>query len=159
MMRYILISLMFIYIASCESNPVFIKYNSINGAWQKDSIQNFSFQNEHKLISANSYLVLRFNEKYRYNNIFVIITVYNSSETISRDTIEYKIADNFGKLIGSKMINIHELNLLHKTDFQLMPKENYFINVEHVMRNVNETIGVEKLEGILDVGYKFEKDK
>ena len=28
-----------------------------------------------------------------------------------------------------------------------------------VMRNVNETIGVEKLEGILDVGYKFEKDK
>jgi gliding motility-associated lipoprotein GldH len=150
---------MFICILSCEPNPVFIKYNSINEGWQKDSIQNFFFQNEDKLIKTNSYLILRLNQKYRYNNIFVIITASNSSETISRDTIEYDVADNFGKLIGSKMINIHELNLLHKIDFQLMPKENYFINIEHAMRNVNETIGVEKLEGVLDVGYKFEKDK
>ena len=150
---------MFICIVSCEPNPVFIKYNSIKGAWQKDSIQNFSFQNDDKLTHTNSYLTLRLNEKYRYNNIFVIITVSNSSETISRDTIEYEVADNFGKLIGSKMINIHELNLPHKIDFQLMPKENYFINIEHAMRNVNETIGIEKLEGVLDVGYKFEKDK
>ena len=159
MMRDVLICLMFICIFSCEPNPIFIKYNSIKGAWQKDSIQNFSFQNEDKLIYTNSYLTLRLNEKYRYNNIFVIITVSNSSETISRDTIEYEVADNFGKLIGSKMINIHELNLIHKIDFQLMPKENYFINIEHAMRNVNETIGVEKLEGVLDVGYKFEKVK
>ena len=159
MMRDVLIYLMFICIVSCEPNPIFIKYNSIKGAWQKDSIQNFSFQNEDKLIYTNSYLTLRLNEKYRYNNIFVIITVSNSSETISRDTIEYEVADNFGKLIGSKMINIHELNLIHKIDFQLMPKENYFINIEHAMRNVNETIGVEKLEGVLDVGYKFEKVK
>ena len=159
MMRDVLICLMFICIFSCEPNPIFIKYNSIKGAWQKDSIQNFLFQNEDKLIHTNSYLTLRLNEKYRYNNIFVIITVSNSSETISRDTIEYEVADNFGKLIGSKMININELNLLHKIDFQLMPKENYFINIEHAMRNVNETIGVEKLEGVLDVGYKFEKDK
>ena len=159
MMRDVLIYLMFICIVSCEPNPIFIKYNSIKGAWQKDSIQNFSFQNEDKLIYTNSYLTLRLNQKYRYNNIFVIITVSNSSETISRDTIEYEVADNFGKLIGSKMININELNLLHKIDFQLMPKENYFINIEHAMRNVNETIGVEKLEGVLDVGYKFEKVK
>ena len=159
MMRDVLICLMFICILSCEPNPIFIKYNPIKGAWQKDSIQNFLFQNEDKLIHTNSYLTLRLNEKYRYNNIFVIITVSNSSETISRDTIEYEVADNFGKLIGSKMININELNLLHKIDFQLMPKENYFINIEHAMRNVNETIGVEKLEGVLDVGYKFEKDK
>ena len=159
MMRDVLICLMFICIFSCEPNPIFIKYNSIKGAWQKDSTQNFLFQNEDKLIHTNSYLTLRLNEKYRYNNIFVIITVSNSSETISRDTIEYEVADNFGKLIGSKMININELNLLHKIDFQLMPKENYFINIEHAMRNVNETIGVEKLEGVLDVGYKFEKYK
>ena len=158
MMRFLLTCLIFSCIVCCESNIVFIKYNSVNGAWQKDSVQNFSFQNEDKSILSNTHLILRFNEKYRYDNIFVIITVNNSSEIISRDTIEYRVADNFGKLIGSKMINIYELNLPHKMDFQLMPKENYFINVEHAMRNINETLGVETLEGVLDIGYKLEKN-
>ena len=103
--------------------------------------------------------MLRVNEKYRYNNIFVIITVTNSSGIISKDTIEYQVADNYGKFIGSKMINIYELSLPHKKGIQLMPKENYLINVEHAMRNASETAGVKRLEGVLDVGYKFEKEK
>ena len=51
------------------------------------------------------------------------------------------------------------LSLLHKKGIQLIPKENYFINVEHAMRNADETVGVERLEGVLDVGYKFEKER
>ena len=151
--------MIFSCIVSCESNPIYIKYNSLNGGWLKDSVQHFSFPNGDKSILTNSYLMLRVNQKYRYNNIFVIITVTNSNGTILRDTIEYKVADNFGKFIGSKMINIYELSLLHKKGIQLMPKENYFINVEHAMRNADETVGVERLEGVLDVGYKFEKEK
>ena len=158
-MRNILICLIFSCIVSCESNPLYIKYNSLNGGWLKDSVQHFSFPNGDKSILANSYLMLRVNQKYRYNNIFVIITVTNSNGIISRDTIEYKVADNFGKFIGSKRINIYELSLLHKMGIKLIPKENYYINVEHAMRNADETIGVERLEGVLDVGYKFEKER
>ena len=158
-MRNILICLIFSCIVSCDTNPLYIKYNSLNGGWLKDSVQHFSFPNGDKSILTNSYLMLRVNQKYRYNNIFVIITFTNSNGTILRDTIEYKVADNFGKFIGSKMINIYELSLLHKKGIQLMPKENYFINVEHAMRNADETVGVERLEGVLDVGYKFEKEK
>lgn len=158
-MRNILICLIFSCIVSCDTNPLYIKYNSLNGGWLKDSVQHFSFPNGDKSILTNSYLMLRVNQKYRYNNIFVIITVTNSNGTILRDTIEYKVADNFGKFIGSKMINIYELSLPHKKGIQLMPKENYFINVEHAMRNADETVGVERLEGVLDVGYKFEKEK
>ena len=147
-MRSILIFLILSCIVSCESNPVYIKYNSLSGGWLKDSVQNFSFQNQDKLILTNSYLMLRVNEKYRYNNIFVIITVTNLSGIISKDTIEYQVADNYGKL-----------SLPHKKGIQLMPKENYLINVEHAMRNASETAGVKRLEGVLDVGYKFEKEK
>ena len=158
-MRNILICLIFSCIVSCESNLIYIKYSSLNGGWLKDSVQHFSFPNGDKSILTNSYLMLRVNQKYRYNNIFVIITVTNSNGIISRDTIEYKVADNFGKFIGSKMINIYELSLLHKKGIQLIPKENYFINVEHAMRNADETVGIERLEGVLDVGYKFEKER
>ena len=158
-MRSILICLILICIVSCESNPLYIKYNSLNGGWLKDSVQHFSFPNGDKSMLTSSYLMLRVNQKYRYNNIFVIITVTNSNGIISRDTIEYKVADNFGKFIGSKRINIYELSLPHKKGIQLMPNENYFINVEHAMRNTDETVGVERLEGVLDVGYKLEKER
>ena len=158
-MRNILICLIFSCIVSCDTNPLYIKYNSLNGGWLKDSVQHFSFPNGDKSILTNSYLMLRVNQKYRYNNIFVIITVTNTNGIISRDTIEYKVADNFGKFIGSKMIDIYELSLLHIKGIQLIPKENYFINVEHAMRNTDETVGVERLEGVLDVGYKLEKER
>ena len=151
--------MIFSCIVSCESNPLYIKYNSLNGGWLKDSVQYFSFPNGDKSILTNSYLMLRVNQKYRYNNIFVIITVTNSNGIISKDTIEYQVADNFGKFFGSKMINIYELSLLHKMGIKLIPKENYYINIEHAMRNADETIGVERLEGVLDVGYKFEKER
>ena len=158
-MRSILIYLIFSCIVSCESNPLYIKYNSLNRGWLKDSVQHFSFPNGDKTMLTSSYLMLRVNQKYRYNNIFVIITVTNSNGIISKDTIEYQVADNFGKFFGSKMINIYELSLLHKKGIQLIPKENYFINVEHAMRNADETVGVERLEGVLDVGYKLEKER
>ena len=158
-MRNILICLIFSCIVSCDTNPLYIKYNSLNGGWLKDSVQHFSFPNGDKSILTNSYLMLRVNQKYRYNNIFVIITVTNTNGIISRDTIEYKVADNFGKFIGSKMIDIYELSLLHIKGIQLIPKENYFINVEHAMRNADETVGIERLEGVLDVGYKLEKER
>ena len=35
--------------------------------------------------------MLRVNEKYRYNNIFVIITVTNLSGIISKDTMSIKL--------------------------------------------------------------------
>ena len=38
---YILFSLV---IFSCESNVEFLKYNSVNGVWHKDSVQEFSFE-------------------------------------------------------------------------------------------------------------------
>ena len=54
-----------------------------------------------------------------FNNIFLIVTLRDSLNIISADTLEYKLADSYGKFLGKKRINIVENSLLHKENISL----------------------------------------
>ena len=154
-------SLIFLFlILSCNSNVEFIQYNSINGIWHKDSIQNFNFElDSGPNLLYNSFINLRINEKYPFNNIFLIVSLSDSLNALSIDTLEYKLADKYGNFTGNKQINIVENSLLHKENISLGQHKRYFVSIEHVMRIINKVDGLENLNGIVDVGYKLEKVK
>ena len=153
------IFLIFVFLlASCNPNIEYIQYNSVNGIWHKDSIQNFSFEIESAgNKSYKSFINLRINEKYQFNNIFLIVSIRDSLNLISKDTLEYKLADKYGNFIGKKKINIVENTLLHKENLSLDEQKKYFISIEHAMRIINKVGGLESLSGVIDVGYKVEK--
>ena len=154
-------SLIFLFlILSCNSNVEFIQYNSVNGIWHKDSIQNFNFELDSRPnLLYNSFINLRINEKYPFNNIFLIVSLRDSLNTLSIDTLEYKLADKYGNFTGKKQINIVENSLLHKENIELDKDKRYFVSIEHVMRIINKADGLENLNGIVDIGYKLEKVK
>ncbi len=154
-------SLIFLFLVqSCNSNAEFIQYNSVNGIWHKDSIQNFNFELDSRPnLLYNSFINLRINEKYPFNNIFLIVSLRDSLNTLSIDTLEYKLADKYGNFTGNKQINIVENSLLHKENIELDKHKRYFVSIEHVMRIINKADGLENLNGIVDVGYKLEKVK
>ena len=150
---YILFSLV---IFSCESNVEFLKYNSVNGAWHKDSLQEFSFElNETN--EYNTFVNLRINEEYKFRNVFLIITLKDSLKMLLRDTLQFELADKSGKFIGKKRINLVDNNLLHKKQLKLEGNKKYFLSIEHAMRVINKVGGLENLEGVTDIGYKIEK--
>ena len=153
------IFLIFVFLlASCNPNIEYIQYNSVNGIWHKDSIQNFSFEIESPgSKSYKSFINLRINEKYQFNNIFLIVSFRDSLNLISKDTLEYKLTDKYGNFIGKKKINIVENTLLHKENLSLDEQKKYFISIEHAMRIINKVGGLESLSGVIDVGYKVEK--
>ena len=143
-------------IFSCDSNLEFLNYNSVNGVWHKDSLQEFSF----KLNEANEYntfVNLRINEEYKFSNIFLIITLKDSLSILSKDTLQFKLADKSGKFIGKKRINLVDNKLLHKKELKLEGNKKYFLSIEHAMRVINKVGGLENLEGVTDIGYKIEK--
>ena len=150
---YILFSLV---IFSCDSNVEFLKYNSVNGVWHKDSLQEFSFElNETN--EYNTFVNLRINEEYKFSNIFLITTLKDSLNILSKDTLQFKLADKSGKFIGKKRINLVDNKLLHKKQLKLEGNKKYFISIEHAMRVINKVGGLENLEGVTDIGYKIEK--
>tara|TARA_S200000501_G_scaffold377505_1_gene436157 strand:+ start:1039 stop:1518 length:480 start_codon:yes stop_codon:yes gene_type:complete len=156
--KIVLISIFLL--ASCNPNAEYIQYNSVNGIWHKDSIQNFSFEiNFSKGQSYKSFINLRINEKYPFNNIFLIVSLRDSLNIISIDTLEYKLADKYGNFTGERRINIVENSLLHKESIRLDEKTKYFVSIEHAIRIINRVAGLESLDGVIDVGYKVEKIK
>ena len=150
-----------IFLMSCDLDIQYIEYNSIDGeAWHKDSIQYFNFEIESaEKATYNSYINLRINNDYKFNNIFLIVSLSNSSQLISKDTLEFTLADKRGNLLGEKSINIIDNSLIHKENISLDNNKQYFVSIEHAMRVINKIGGLELLEGVVDVGYKIEKRK
>ena len=145
---------------SCDSNIEFINYNSVNGSWHKDSIQDFSFELNHlQEEEYKTYINLRINNDYKFSNIFFIVVLSDSLNIITKDTLNFKLADKSGRFLGDKRINLIENSLLHKEKISLENNMKYYVSIEHAMRVINKVGGLEYLNGVVDVGYKVEKIK
>ena len=156
--RLCLIIIIIIF-SSCRNESLFNQYNSMPMVWHKDSIVKFNFQIKDSFQRYNTYIKVRLNDDYMFNNIHVIATLENEKGLLLIDTLEYAMAVNDGELIGRKFINITENKLLHKENFTLVKDIEYKFSIKHAMRIINKTEGLEFLEGILDIGYSVEKVK
>ena len=94
-----------------------------------------------------------------FNNIFLIVALDNTRDSVIIDTLEYQMATNRGDLIGRKFINIVENKLAHKESVSFYEDREYEVSIRHAMRSINSPEGVEFLKGILDVGYSVEEIK
>ena len=146
-----------IVFTSCRNEVLANQYNSLPMSWHKDSILKFNFQIKDSSERYNTYIKVRLNNEYMFNNIFIIATLENSKGLLVVDTLEYPMTTNQGELIGRKFINIVENKLLYKENFSIDKDVEYQLTLKHAMRLVNITKGLESLEGILDIGYSIEK--
>ena len=110
-----------------------------------------------KTESYKTHVNLRINNEYNFSNIFLIVSLRDTTNVLSRDTLQFRLADKSGKLLGKKRINLVENSLLHKEKVSLEDNKKYFVTIEHAMRVINKIGGLEYLDGIVDVGYKVEK--
>ena len=159
MIYRIFFCLSFICFSSCNNEIVFSEYTSLPMVWHKDSVVQFNFQINNNDNRYNTYINLRVNDEYMFNNIFLIVNFQNLNNKLTVDTLEYPMATNTGELIGRKLIDITENKLIHKENIGLFKDEEYQISIRHAMRLINKTEGIELLEGILDVGYSIEEIK
>ena len=73
-----------------------------------------------------------------------------------KDTLEYKMADPTGKLLGSGLTDIKENKLWYKEQVIFKESGNYKVNIQHAMRENGKVNGVVELEGITDIGFRIE---
>jgi len=144
---------------SCKEEVFFNQYNALPMEWHKDSVVKFNFQIKNSSLRYNTYINLRIDEEYLFNNIFLIVSLDNSRDSAIIDTLEYQMATNRGDLIGRKFINIVENKLAHKESISFYEDREYEISISHAMRSINRPEGVESRKGILDVGYSIEEIK
>lgn len=146
-------------VLSCDSNRVFDKYKSLPNSWHKDSIIWFNFNTTTHKQHHNLYINLRSNNSYKYNNLFLIaITKYPNGKTI-QDTLEYKMANPDGSMLGTGFSDIKTHKLWYKgydKPFLFNEDGNYTFSIQHAMRDNQSTQGIVNLEGITEVGFRIE---
>jgi len=153
----ILFVFVFFVMVSCDSNRVYDEYKSVPKAWHKDSIVSFKIIPPDSLNQYNLFVNLRNTHEYKYNNLFLIVEmVFPHGKTIT-DTLEYKMADPTGKLLGTGLTDIKENKLWYKEHIVFNESGPYTVNIQHAMRENGKVNGVVDLEGITDVGFRIER--
>lgn len=143
-------------IVSCDSNRVFDEYQSVPNQWQKDNIVEFEFTPTDTLSSYNLFINLRNTNDYKYNNLFLIAEIDFPNGKSVVDTLEYKMAQPNGELLGTGFTDVKENKLWYKENFTFNESGIYKIKVQHAMRENGSIDGVDVLEGVTDIGFRIE---
>ena len=143
-------------LASCDSNRVFDTYKSIPNKWHKDSIVTFKVTPPDSTNAYNLFVNLRNTNTYKYNNLFLIVEmVFPHGKTV-KDTLEYKMAEPNGKLLGTGYTDVKENKLWYKEQVVFKEAGEYTVNIQQAMRENGKVNGVIELEGITDIGFRVE---
>lgn len=153
-------SILFILVAtllfSCDKKRVFDQYKSVGKNWHKDSIVTFDLPEIDSVQSYNLYVNLRNNGKYPFNNLFLIVAMEQPNNLIKVDTLEYQMANPDGTLLGEGFSDTKESKLFYKEKVQFKPAGKYKVSIRQAVRQNGKVIGIEKLEGISEVGFRIE---
>ena len=141
---------------SCDSNHVYDVYKSVPNSWHKDSIVSFNITPPDSINTYNLFVNLRSTNDYKYNNIFLIVEMAFPHGKTIKDTLEYRMAEPNGKLLGTGFTDVKENKLWYKEQVVFNEKGDYVINIQHAMRENGKVNGVVALEGITDVGFRIE---
>jgi len=153
--QFLSVILVFLFV-SCDSNSVFDDYKSVPNEWQKNDIIQFEYTPSDTLNSYNLFINLRNTNDYKFNNLFLIAEIDFPNGKGVVDTLEYKMAQPNGELLGTGFTDVKENKLWYKENFTFNESGTYLIKLQHAMRENGNVDGVNALEGVTDIGFRIE---
>jgi len=158
---WVMCLLLLVITIACDTNRVFDEYKSVPNEWDKNSKIEFKVTAPDSLTAYNLFVNLRNTDTYKYSNLFLIVELdYPNGKTL-KDTLEYKMANPDGTFLGTGFTDVKENKLWYKgydKPFVFEESGEYTINIQHAMRQNGVVSGIQKLEGITDIGFRIEQN-
>jgi gliding motility-associated lipoprotein GldH len=152
----LLFILMVFILISCDKQLVFDEYKSVGNAWHQDSILTFKLPKLESEKKYNLFVNVRDNNDYPFDNLFLIVSLeYPNKKTIV-DTLEYKMANPDGSLMGDGFTDVKESKLFYKENVPFNLKGEYQVHIQQAVRQTGKIAGVENLKGITEIGFRVE---
>ena len=152
----ILLLLVALLVISCDKNRVFDEYKSVGNSWHKDSIVSFDLPKLDATKNYNLFVNIRDNNDYPFNNLFLIVSMEQPNKITLVDTLEYQMANPDGSLLGEGFSDIKESKLWYKENMMFPKKGKYKLSIQQAVRQTGKVQGVEKLDGITEIGFRIE---
>lgn len=149
---YIIIGILLV-LPSCNSETVFISSSTMeNNEWDYSNIITYEFNITDTVNSNNISLFMRNDLDYSYRNIHLIISLFNDDLTIVTDTVQYEIADQYGRWTGQGIGDVKS-NYLRLNDVVTFPNKGiYYFSIKHGMRDT-------PLKGVRKIGLEITQNQ
>lgn len=142
---------------ACSNNIEFTEYKTLsNSTWNINEKLTFNFQVSDTISPKNLFINIRNNQEYEYSNLYVITELVFPNNTQIVDTLQYEMADETGRFLGSGSSSIKENKLFYKENKVFPNTGSYTFSIKQAMRKNGEVAPLESLSGIQDVGFSIE---
>lgn len=140
-----------LFVLSCNDHTELIEMKSINGMWNKKTVQNFNFEIKDAQIPKNIIFVVRNNNDYPYSNLRLIVNFINlKTKEKETDTLNYILAKPNGDWLGRGFGETKEILFQYKTHYTFPENGKYSIGIIQAMRK-------DHLPGIEDIGISIKE--
>lgn len=140
-------------LTSCFGGSEEVYMTSVDGSWNKKDTKKIEFEIKDFQTPKNIIFVVRNNNEYPYNNLFLISTIKGDKNKVLKiDTVNYILAKPNGEWLGSGFGATKEILFQYKVGYQFPANGKYHIEIKHGMR-------MNTLPGIEDLGIKLELTK
>jgi len=158
--KFLLFLLVLFFMFSCNDISEFNQYKSVEqSAWKSGEKITFNFEVKDTILPKNLFINIRNNNEYEFSNLYLITTLKFPNNSLVIDTLQYEMADAFGKFLGNGFSEIKENKLLYKERKIFPLSGKYVFKIRHAMRKNGAINAIESLIGIQDVGFSIEKIK
>jgi gliding motility-associated lipoprotein GldH len=139
------------FLLSCDTIDLYEKVTPIPGhEWKSDFKPRFNFTITDSTAMYDVFVVLRHNEKYEFNNIWISLTTQRKGDSVQTGQYELPLANNEGWM-GSAMDDLyeHRIRITPADGIRLRAGE-YSFTIGHIMRK-------DPLENVMNIGLRIEK--
>ena len=152
LIKFLLIVLCALTIGSCQTIDIFEKTTAFTThEWNSKERPSFKFEISDTNALYNIYLVLRHEDAYNYNNIWVNLDLKGPKDTVTIRR-EFILANNRHGWLGSGMDDVFEHRIPFNTKPTKLHKGIYSFTLQQDMRD-------DPLRHILNAGVRLEKVK
>ena len=157
MIRLFIVLVLALVITSCSNQQEYAEFKDLNGNWKKSDTLQFKFLQPDTTDLYNFYFNIRVDQKYAFNNLYLISKIRFPHGKIVQDTLEYRMAKPSGELLGVGGTGIKESKLWYKQGVTFPEEGSYTVSVRQAMRKRGEEKALDTLQGVIDFGLIINK--
>lgn len=140
-----------LWLSSCQTIDLYERVTSIpKQEWKSSFKPQFNFNIKDTQSRYDVYVLLRHNEKYEFNNIWISLTYQLKGQQTVTNQYELPLANNDGWL-GSAMDDLYEHRI------RITPPEGIVLKSGEYNFTIGQIMRKDPLENVLNVGLRIEK--
>lgn len=140
---------------SCGDANLYMDYHVFNDRWPATEKAVYEIDGVNQQ-AVNLMIYIRNDHRYPFANLFLIASLKAGDTVLTKDTLEYAMADAQGAWLGGGFLEVKESKLWWKENFEIPQGKPLTAEVQHAVRFNGAEDGIEGLEGIVGVGLALE---